>query len=170
MNKMFENRETEGAGFHSYHSSRKERYAVGHINESKVKNGFFQRNPSFKILFIDLIFIVIISGVIVPFIYRREGVSSIDNYSLELRAFYYDSNIMASLTVRGKEGSNIEDSYVSAYFYTEESQEGIGVEDLLPDPGEERLLKAVLPHLNQEYLLCRIEINGTSRTIKKKIK
>jgi hypothetical protein len=170
MKKMYNNRETEGAGFHSFHSSRKERYAAGHIKEPPDKKGFFQRNPSFKILLIDLIFIAIISGVIVPFIFKREGVATVNDYSIKLRAFYYDEDIMASLTVEAEDTEETGNGYVEAFFYTEKSKQEVKVEDLLPVSGGERLLKAVLAHDGEDYLLCRVEISGISKTLRKKIK
>ncbi|MBB6478673.1 hypothetical protein [Spirochaeta isovalerica] len=166
---MAENWETAGLDDSHYHSSRKERHHMGNIKEPVEKKGFFARNPSFRIVLIDLIFIVIISGVIVPFIYKREGTVTIEEYSLKLKTFQFDDQIMATLTIRNKKDSGDSNSLIEALFYMEESEAGITAQDLLPDEKEERILKAALPDDGSGYVYCRIEMRGITKVLKKKI-
>lgn len=161
--------ETSGLNDAHFHSSRKERYESGGITEKKKKKGFFQKNPSFKIIIIDILFIIIISAVIVPFIYKREGTSAIDNYKLTLKAFEFDDQVMFSLTVIEKDNSE-NGSLVESEFYLIEGEMSLSESDLLPGPGEERILKGGLPLGDEIYLYCNVSINGKNKLIKKKIK
>ncbi len=161
--------ETSGLHDTHFHSSRKERHEAGGIAEKKEKKGFFQKNPSFKIIMIDILFIVIISGVIVPFIYKREGTSTIDNYKLTLKAFDFDDEVMFSLTVIEKDDTE-NASLVESEFYLNVDGLTLSESDLLPGPGEERILKGGLPLSDEKYLYCKVSINGKNKIIKKKIK
>lgn len=161
--------EISGLSDAHFHSSRKERHEVGGIPDKGAKKGFFQRNPSFKIIMIDIVFIIIISGVIVPFVYKREGTATVENYKLILKAFEFDDQVMFSLTVREKDGIN-NSSLVESEFYLEEGTQTFLESDILPGPGEERVLKGSLPFNLEKYLYCNITINGTNKIIKKKIK
>lgn len=161
--------ETSGIDEANFHSSRKERYELGGIGENKIKKSFFQRNPSFKIIIIDLIFIVIISGVIVPFIFNREGKSSIDNYRLTMRAFEYDDQVMVTLTIL-ETGGERNNGVADGVFYLASDSISSSHSDILPDSGEERVLKSSLPFNKEKYAFCDISINGQTKTIKKKIK
>lgn len=161
--------ETTGLNEAHFHSSRKERYEVGGVSEKVEKKGFFQKNPSFKIIMIDILFIVIISGVIVPFIYKREGTSTLDNYKLTLKAFEFDDLVMFSLTVSEKDGIE-NSSLVESTFYLVEGGKSLSESDILPGPNEERILKGGLPLSEEVYLYCRVSINSKNKIIKKKIK
>jgi len=151
------------------HSSRKERHQLSGMDGNKKKSSFFQNNPSFKIIIIDLIFIVIISGVIVPLIYKREGTTKIDNYKLVLKAFDYDDEALVTLSISELEGLDTE-GLVEADFYFDKNSEHIYESDILPGSGEKRILKTGLKSNDEEYVFCDISINGKNKTIKKKIK
>ena len=161
--------ETNGLDQSQFHSSRSERHEMGGISKNKKRLGFFQRNPSFKILIIDLIFIAIISGVIVPFIMKREGVSNLEDYKLTLKAFNFDDTVMVSLTVKDTEGIDSA-GLVEASFYFEEDLQEFIESDLLPSDGDERVLKRGIPENDSKYIYCNVTINGNNKTIKKKIK
>ncbi|MBN2658130.1 MAG: hypothetical protein EH225_13250 [Calditrichaeota bacterium] len=166
---MAEKWETKGQNDTYFHSSRKERYKMGNIEDSVEKKGFFAKNPSFRIFLIDLVFIIIISGIIVPFIYKREGVGNVGEFSLQLKAFRYDDRILVTLTVENRQTSGKGDSYIEALFYTIDPETGIIVGDLLPEDKEKRILKASLVDDGGEYVHCRIELSGSSKVLKKKI-
>lgn len=159
--------ETQGLHNTQFHSSRKERHVMGGP-ELKKKKGFFQRTPAFRIFIIDLIFIVIISGVIVPFIMKREGTSKIDNYKLSLKAFNYDEEVMAILTVIEIENLPSEGIIDASFYFEDDNMENIE-SDLLPGNGEERVLKFRMKSENSDYLYCNVQINGKNKTIRKKI-
>jgi hypothetical protein len=161
--------EINGLDNSNFHSSRKERHELGGVDGNKIKKGFFQKNPSFKIVIIDLLFIIIISGVIVPFIYKREGTLKIDNYRMTLKAFDYDDQAMVTLTVRETDGLD-SGGLVEADFYLDKDSLHASESDILPGSGEERILKAKLSSNNEIYIFCNITINGKNKTIKKKIK
>ena len=162
--------ETKGLDEKNYHSSRKERYKTGGITGENKKMSFFQKNPSYKIFIIDLIFIVIISGVIVPFIYKREGTSTIDNYKMTLRTFDYDDQILLTLTILEQDGVH-SNGMVEARFYFKDNNQSIPVaRDILPAMRQSRVLKARLPKKSGEYIYCSVTINGQKKIIKKKIK
>jgi len=161
--------EVSGLENFNLHSSRKERHEFGGIDDNRKKLSFFQRNPSFKIIIIDLIFIVIISGVIVPFIYKREGTAKIDNYKLVLKTFDYDDKILATLTVSEVDGLDSDD-LVEVDFYIDIESIHVNESDILPDPGAMRVLKAELNSNSGNYVFCNITINGKNKIIKKKIK
>lgn len=167
---MTEKWETEGLGESNFHSSREERHEMGGFRDNREQKGFFRRNPSFKIFIIDLILIVIISGVLVPYLYKREGSARLDGYELTVRAFYYDDNIMISLTVKGGKDSLSPGSYMEACFRTESSGDSVTVSDITPRKGEERILKATLKDISSAYVFCDVSMNGQNKTIKKKIK
>jgi len=160
--------ETKGTGSTEFHSSRKERYENGGIGNPKEKKGFFQRNPSYRIYLIDLILIVIISGVIVPFIMKREGSSKIDNYKLTFKAFEYDDEILLTLKITETEDIDT-DSLVEARFYFEDSRGESLESDLLPSKLEERIIKSSIISNAVDYAYCDILINGKKKTIKKRI-
>jgi hypothetical protein len=160
--------ETSGLSDNNLHSSREERHTLGGTNQPKVKKGFFQNNPSFKIIMIDLLLIVIISGVFVPFIMKREGTSRIDNYKLTLKAFNFDDQVMATLVILNTEDLDNE-GLVEASFYIDENINLYLESDILPSRLEERILKTKLKSENSDYLYCKIEINGKTKTIKKRI-
>lgn len=166
MDKQWETQEVDNSHFHS---SRKERYKVAGIDRDKKQLGFFQRNPSFKILIIDLIFIAIISGVIVPFIMKREGMTNFESYKLTIKAFDFDDLVMVSLSVKDMENMD-SNELVEASFYFEENQREFVETDLLPSNGDERILKTGIPSINSNYIYCDVTINGKNKTIKKKIK
>jgi len=166
---MAERWETRGLENNSFHSSRKERYEAGNRKESDGKKGFFARNPSFKIFLIDLVFIIIISGVLVPFIYKREGVSSIGDYSLKLKAFEFDDQLMISLTVYNKGTVGEKENFIEAVFYSGKEGEEKTIRDLLPPESSDRILKASITDDGSEYVYCRVEIEGESKVLKKKV-
>lgn len=167
---MAEKWETRDLHNSHFHTSRDERHEMGGINCEKDKRSFLQRNPSFKIFIIDLIFIVIISGVIVPFLYKREGTAGLEGYRLNLRAFYFDESVMVSLTLEGKDEELKGGDYVEAGFYYEEDPSPVKVSDITPEYGADRVLKTILPATEEEYIFCSVTINGQNKTIKKKIK
>lgn len=161
--------ETEGPSSTHFHSSRKERHISGGIKEKKKSLSFFKRNPSMKIILLDLVFIVIISGVIVPFIMKREGTSSIDNYKISLKAFSFDDEVMATLTI--SETKNIETTgLVEADFYFEKDSVLANESDLLPSISGERVIRTKMNWDNSEYLFCHIGINDKSKIIKVRIR
>lgn len=162
--------ETKGLVENHFHSSRAERLQMGGISEEVDKKTFFQRNPSYKIFLIDLIFIVIISGVIVPFIVKREGSTSMSGYKLALKAFDYDDQVMAALSITGTEKISGTGNMVEAVFYYESGDEKSVVTDILPESSKERILKTNLKSGGIDYILCDVLINGEFKTIKKKIK
>jgi len=153
----------------SFHSSRKERYEAGNRKEPGPQKGFFAKNPSFKIFLIDLVLIVIISGILVPFIYMREGVSSIGDYSLKLKAFEFDDQFMIRLTVYNKGMDDGKDNFIEAVFHAGSEAEGKTVQDFLPGEGQERVLRASIANDGSEYVYCRVEIEGESKVLKKKV-
>jgi flagellar basal body-associated protein FliL len=164
---MKNNWEIQGIDSIYFHSSREERQKLGGI-EKKKKTGFFQNNPTFKIIIIDLIFIVIISGVIVPFIMKREGSARLDNFKVILKAFNYDDEVMATLTVRETENRK-SDGVIDAGFYLKDNSEEMTESDLLPSFGNERVLKISLKSIESDYIFCNVQINGKNKTIKKRI-
>lgn len=164
-----DNWETTGLEDLNCHSSRRERHQMGGIDKNSGKMGFFQKNPSFKIYIIDLIFIAIISGVIVPFVYKNEGTTKIENYKIVLKVFEYDDKIMLTLTVSEKDNIDLKD-LVEADFYLDMDSEHVTETDILPGSGEKRVLKTGLLFRNEKYAFCSITINGENKTIKKKIK
>lgn len=167
---MAEKRETSGLDQVYYHSSRKERHESSHIGMEDRNLSFFRRNPSFRIFLIDLVFIAIISGLLVPFIFRREGTASLEGYGLELRAFRFDGEVMASLAVSASGEDAVPGSYMEVLFFLDDSDEGETLTDLSPPLDEERIFRAVFSASDAEYVSCRLTLNGKNKTIKKKIK
>lgn len=159
--------ETQGLSNIQFHSSREERHHLGGI-EVKKKKSFFQRNPTFRILIIDLIFIVIISGVIVPFIIKREGSVKIDNYKISLKAFNFDDQVMATLTVQETENLESEGILEASFYFNEDSGKNTET-DLLPKRHGERVLKAGIKSVNSDYIYCRVSFDGKNKIIKKRI-
>ena len=166
VNKQWETKDLEDTQFHS---SREERHIAGGILKQKGKDGFFQKNPAMKIILLDLIFIVIISGVIVPFIMKREGTARFENYSLTLKAFTFDNEVMAVLTVRGTKKSE-PSGLIEVSFYFEDDLSDHLESDLPPSDGEKRVFRTKLISTGSEYIYCNIRINGKNKTIKGRIR
>lgn len=167
---MSDNWETRGLEDNFFHSSRKERHDLGGITCEDDKRTFFQRNPSFRILIIDLILIVIIAGVIIPFLYKREGTTTLEGYKMTMRAFHFDDQVMASLTVKSSKDDVVPGEILEVKFHFNDDQQSAMVQDITPEPGEERILKAILNKSESEYAYATIQLMGQEISIKKKIK
>lgn len=166
---MAEKWETTGGDEFHFHSSRKERLESAGPVIRTDKRGFFRRNPSFKIFILDLLLIAIISGVIVPYLFKREGTAELEGYRLVVRAFNFDDKVMVSLSVSGRDKSINTGSLLEVRFYGENPGEEAALSDLTPRSGEERILKGALDIPGEKYIFCAVVINGKNKTIKKKI-
>lgn len=126
---------------YQFHYNREERLERGgRASASKRKGGIFRRNRALTIVLLDILILLIVFGIWWGFLRTPTDTLSLGDYLFELSAGADDGSTYATLTVRNT-GSDRSSALFTANF-SAEGEEGIEDRDILPIPGDVRVMRA----------------------------
>jgi hypothetical protein len=154
-------------GFYLREKSRNEREK----NRFKPRSyRYDSRSRSRKIVFMDLLIIIIMMGVLVPFASKilnkpddLYGFKAEWDYSFNTDHLYHSLTLTAPKTPR----EDTPDNLIIEAVFTATGGESVTVTDLPPEPGKERLITAAIP-LEElpDYVGCLVKVGDRERTFK----
>ena len=144
MHKINKGPETFSPGDLHYEYSREEREKISRFTDgrhsTRGKMGFQ------KFLLLDLLFLLIIGGIIVPFIVNRNMKGRIESLSFKMELRREDSDLLISLKIRNSEDL----SALNQFIYLElrpGEYEPVYFEELPPPAGDERVIRYRLENI-----------------------
>lgn len=116
-----------------------------------------------RMVLLDLLLLVVLAGVLYPFILSRFGPDRrVGDYALHYHVYFSDTKAMHSLLMEGvKESSTGASSLVEVRFYQDGILLGEPQLDLVPDPGKARQFGGEWDISSEVKLLeCRVLLDG----------
>jgi hypothetical protein len=147
-------------------------------NRQKLLNQFksygYQRRPvnsNRRLLFFDLLLIVVIMGVLYPMIMQRYGPNRwIQGYRYDYRVTLMRNKIIHTLEVEARPDGSQETPVIKIYFNTSDLEEMVPLLDLAPAPGDIRIFtQEEFPQSQPKQAVCTVEIQGETLHFQKNL-
>lgn len=171
-------RETRYPGELYFHYNREDRLKsvrpeiTSRLEGCKPKKGLFRKNRTLMIILLDVLVIILLYFILMPFLNKRAQTAELAGYEMKLRAFLYEDTTFVSLgiTHTGAEG-NADGELAHVRFYLEEGENGVEVIDILPEGlEEERILRTQLEGgKKKKRVYAEVRIRGETETLRTEI-
>lgn len=141
--------------------------------------GVFRNNPSLMIILVDIIVILLVLTIVIPFIGKKSSEENFDGYELSLHGFMYENTVTLSLVVTALPGEESspegEGEALSVHFSLKtESGEELSrdtLEVVPPVTGESKIVRLELPAEGSEeveYISAEIQRGDESISLQKR--
>lgn len=166
--------ETRYPGELAFHYNREERLQslspeVMSRLEGRKSTGLFKKNRTLMIILLDVLVIIFLYFLLMPFLNKRAQTAELAGYEMKLRAFLYENTTFVSLRITnpGTEAEE-EGEMVSVRFYLEDAETDVEVIDILPAEGEEeRILRTQLEGgKKKKRVYAEVRIRGETETLR----
>lgn len=153
-----------------YHYNREERLksASENVKNGKDKKGIFKRNPALLILLIDVIVIILVSRLVVPYFLSQRSTAEIQKYHFSLKAFRMEDEVYARVLVRLTEKREGKSPPPATIIFRYKQKASPPLQDVLPqEPNNEFFFKFRFPYSKETVeVFAEISFAGETKELR----